>query len=144
MKFFSRLLLISLFGCGSVFAQSNLPACKGAYSVFNQLWDNCFGSHTVSSVGKYSCERKDGYCNGSGALVFDDGRKYVGEFKDGMRTGKGVLFDKQGAVISDGIWAENRFVGSVQQVQQVQQFIEPNTEIAKLRAEAEEAKRKKN
>ena len=120
-------------------SQSNLPLCTGAYGVLNTSWSGCFGTHEVSNVGKYSCDRKDGFCDGVGTLVFTDGRKYVGEFKGGMRTGKGVLIDKQGAVIRDGFWAENRFVGSVQQFQQV---IEPSSEIAKLRAEAEEAKRK--
>ena len=123
-----------------MFAQSNLPNCTGQYhSVTNTSWSNCYGTHQVDNVGKYSCDRKDGFCNGSGTLIFSDGRKYVGEFKDGMRTGKGILFDKQGAVISEGTWAENRFVGSVQQFQQV---IETGPEITKLRAEAEEAKRK--
>ncbi len=120
-------------------SQSNLPLCTGAYGVLNTSWSGCFGTHEVSNVGKYSCDRKDGFCDGVGTLVFTDGRKYVGEFKGGMRTGKGVLIDKQGAVISDGIWAENRYVGRVQQFQQV---IEPSSEITKLRTEAEDAKRK--
>jgi hypothetical protein len=136
MKFLRQLLLLGLLGWGGVFAQSNLPLCSGAYSF---SWSNCFGTNEVKSLGKYSCERKDGFCNGSGTLVFTDGRKYIGDFKDGMRTGKGVLYDKQGAVINEGIWAENRFVGSVQQFQQA---TEPSPEVARLRAEAEEAKLK--
>ena len=81
-------------------SQSNLPLCTGAYGVLNTSWSGCFGTHEVSNVGKYSCDRKDGFCDGLGTLVFTDGRKYVGEFKGGMRTGKGVLIDKQGAVLN--------------------------------------------
>jgi hypothetical protein len=57
MKFFSRLLLLSLFGWGSVFAQSNLPACPW-FGYFH----NCFGTYTANGT-KYVGEFKDGYYN---------------------------------------------------------------------------------
>jgi hypothetical protein len=119
---------------------SNLPLCKGSYnSIDNSSWSNCFGTHEIKAIGTYSCDRKDGFCNGRGTLLFKDGRKYVGEFKDGMRTGKGVLYDKQGAVINDGVWSENRFVDNDQKFQQA---TAPSPEVVILLAEAEEAKLK--
>jgi len=103
---------------GVAYAQSDLPLCAGKYSY---SWNNCFGSHDVKGLGQYSCERKDGYCNGNGTLYFNDGKKYVGEFKDGMRTGKGKLLDSKDKVLSDGLWAENNFLGAEQEPKQSKQ-----------------------
>lgn len=109
---------------GGACAQSDLPLCSGKYSF---SWNNCFGSHDVKGLGQYSCERKDGYCNGKGTLYFNDGKKYVGEFKDGMRTGKGKLLDSKDKVLSDGLWAENKFLDGEQQSQQ---SMKSNTPVA--------------
>ena len=97
------------------FAQSDLPTCSGKYT---SSWNNCHGGHDVTGLGQYFCERKDGYCNGNGTLYFTDGKKYVGEFKDGMRTGIGKLYDSHGSILSEGIWAENKFMGNEQQSSQ--------------------------
>jgi len=85
MKFFSRLLLLSLFGWGWVFAQSNLPACQGSDV---SRWSNCVGSNTFASGNKYVGEHKNGKPNGQGTYTFANGSIYVGEHKDGRRNGQ--------------------------------------------------------
>jgi len=40
---------------------------------------------------KYVGEFKDGIPNGQGTNIFPDGRKYVGEFKDGKKHGQGTF-----------------------------------------------------
>ena len=95
---------------------------------------------------KYVGEYKDEKRNGQGTFTFPDGAKYVGEHKDGKRNGQGTLYASTGSVTSQGIWADDNFVRSapVQQasVPSVQQSNTPSPEIARLRAEADEAKRK--
>ena len=59
---------------GSAYAQSNLPACEG---VDPAKWNNCFGSFTHSN-----------------------GLKYVGEHRNSMRHGLGVLYAADGSVIN--------------------------------------------
>jgi hypothetical protein len=50
---------------------------------------------------KYVGEWKDGKPNGQGTTTFLDGRKYVGEYKDGKRNGQGTF------TLSNG----NKYVG---------------------------------
>jgi hypothetical protein len=87
MKFLSRLLLLSLFGWGAVFAQSNLPACQGSDA---SMWSNCVGTNTFASGNKYVGEFKDGKRNGQGTYTFASGNKYVGEYKDDKIDGQGT------------------------------------------------------
>jgi hypothetical protein len=85
MKLLSQLLLISLLGWGSVFAQSNLPACQGSDV---SRWSNCVGSNTFASGNKYVGEFKDGKIDGQGTYTYANGNKYVGEHKNGKRNGQ--------------------------------------------------------
>ena len=96
------------------------------------------GIFTFADGRKYDGEWKGGKENGQGTRTFADGRKYVGEWKDGKFNGQGTEYAFNGSVINQGIWADGRFVRSVP----VQQANVPDPEIARLRAEAEEAKRK--
>ena len=96
------------------------------------------GTFTFSDGAVYVGEYKDGTYNGQGTLTVANGNKYVGEFKDGKFNGLGTTYASNGSIIDQGIWADNRFVRSAP----VQQATAPNQEIERLRAEAEEAKRK--
>jgi len=104
------------------------------------------GTFTYANGDKYVGEWKDDKRNGQGTYTFADGAKYVGEYKDDKRNGQGTFYASNGSIINQGIWADNIFVRSapVQQaiVPSVQQSNTPNPEIERLRAEAEEAKRK--
>ena len=48
------------------------------------------GTYTFANGRKYVGERKDGKKNGQGTLTFADGDKYVGEFKNGLKNGQGT------------------------------------------------------
>jgi osmotically-inducible protein OsmY len=87
MKLLSRFLFLCLLGLGSVYAQSNLPACQGSDA---SRWSNCVGSDTFANGNKYVGEYKDGKRNGQFTVTFANGDKYVGEYKDDKRTGQGT------------------------------------------------------
>lgn len=105
----------------SNFLNSNLPACQGTNP---SIWDSCIGTDYASS-GDY----------------------YVGEFRNGLKSGQGTLLSSYGSIINQGLWGNGVFISSspIQQVQPLlplQQVTAPTTEIEKLRAETQEAKRK--
>ena len=85
MKNLLRYLLFILI-LGSLYAQSNLPACQGGEV---SKWNNCFGSITTSSGHRYVGDFKNGKYNGQGEIQRADGNKYIGEFKDGFFWGQG-------------------------------------------------------
>ncbi len=84
MKTLVTLLLACCFG--SAMAQSNLPLCQGNQTA----WTDCFGRLTYPNGGKYVGEFKDDKKNGRGTNIYANGSKYVGEFKDNMRHGRGT------------------------------------------------------
>jgi len=49
--------------------------------------------------------------NGDGTLTFKDGSKYVGEFKNFERNGKGTVFDSKGSIAQRGTWINDQFIG---------------------------------
>ena len=137
---------------------TNLPACRGSDI---SKWTDCFGTISQNLGEKYEGEFKNGTRQGQGTFTLVDGSKYVGEFRGGWATGlgtytyldgrkyvgefqllqfhgPGTIYAANGSIIRQGIWANDRFVRS----EPVQQVTTPNTELEKLRAEAEEAKRK--
>ena len=148
--------LALLISAGGSYGQSNLPACPSS-----GYFHNCFGTFTYADGNKYVVEYKDGKRNGQFTVTFANGDKYVGEYKDdkidgqgtytyangtkfvgefkgGKRNGQGTLYASNGSITNQGIWADGNFVRSTP----VQQATTTNPEIEKLRAEAEEAKRK--
>ena len=98
------------------------------------------GTFTWPSGSKYVGKSKDNKFNGQGTYTWADGSKYVGEHKDGKRDGQATLFRADGSVASAGIWANDKFVRAAPVQQQPSNT--PNPELARLRAEAEEAKRR--
>lgn len=58
---------------------------------------NCFGTYTWDNGDKYVGEWKDNNKNGQGTYTYADGSKYVGEFNDGDYNGQGIFtFAKSG------------------------------------------------
>ena len=104
--------LLALLSTGSAFSQSNLLACN-RYS--EQFWNECIGKgfifRPVEGGLDYLGEYKNGKKSGWGTAVFKDGRKYVGEFYESAFHGEGTLFNANGNVLSSGIWAWNAFQG---------------------------------
>jgi len=57
--------------------------------------ENGDGTYVYSGVlegGKYVGEWKDGNKNGKGTYTYASGSKYVGEWKDGKRNGEGINY----------------------------------------------------
>lgn len=73
----------------AVEAQVRLPACPGQLPV--AAWTNCGGTYTFPNRGTYVGEFKDGKRSGQGAMTFPNGENYDGAYRDGMRNGQGVL-----------------------------------------------------
>ena len=48
------------------------------------------GTYTWPNGRRYFGEFKDGLMNGQGTKTWSDGRKYVGEYKDGLMNGQGT------------------------------------------------------
>jgi antitoxin component YwqK of YwqJK toxin-antitoxin module len=61
---------------------------------------------------KFVGEYKDGKLNGQFTVTHANGTKFVGEYKDGKRNGQGTEYASNGSIISQGIWADNKFVSS--------------------------------
>ena len=50
--------------------------------------------------------------HGQGYYFFEDGSKYVGEFKQGKITGKGSFFNRRGSEIGEGFWKSGVLINS--------------------------------
>ena len=74
-------------------AQSNLPGCQGSNIA---VWSNCVGSATFNDGNRYVGEFKDGKLNGQGTYTFTNGEKLVGEFKDNQLNGQGTFSHTNG------------------------------------------------
>ena len=57
---------------------------------------------------KYSVEKYEGF----GKLIDEDGYYYIGQFKDDLRNGKGTLYNKNGNIIYEGDWINNKKEGN--------------------------------
>ena len=79
------------------------------------------GTFTFPDGRKYIGEFKDGKWNGQGTLTYPNGSKYVGEFKDGKRNGQGVMFKVNGEILS-GIWVNDNFM-DVWTIEAVENFL---------------------
>ena len=99
------------------------------------------GTYFLRNGDRYVGEFKDDYRHGQGTATYSDGEKYVGEFKDDKYNGLGTLFGSNGSVISQGIWANDKFARSapVQQASVTNQTVavvpmQPNTSQSNLPA----------
>ena len=81
------LLLSSL-----AWAESELPECEGSPTQDNTIlnkWIDCQGTMTYADGRKYVGEWKDGKRHGQGAYTNSGGYQYFGEWKDDKRHGQG-------------------------------------------------------
>lgn len=76
------------------FGQSKLPSCQGTDTA---TWNMCFGTWTNPDGRKYVGEWKDGTPYGIGTGTRSNGRTYVGEFRDGKYNGQGTITFPDGA-----------------------------------------------
>ena len=57
---------------------------------------------------EYIGEVVDGLFHGQGKKLFDDGRKFNGEFKHGIEEGYGELYDANGVLLQSGLWVNGK------------------------------------
>ena len=88
-------------------AQPMLPPCVGKAL---EVWTNCIGEQTDPDGGKYVGEWKDGTRSGHGALYLSDGRIFNGNLKEGKVSGKGTLMWPDGSKYV-GEFANGKFHG---------------------------------
>ena len=105
----SLTLSVLLFSAGEGFA---LPSCPEDP---NQAWHNCFGSYNFDNGDRYVGEWRDNKKHGQGTYTFGPssefaGDKYVGEFKDNYKDGHGTYtFDVGDKYV--GGWRNGNFNG---------------------------------
>jgi hypothetical protein len=133
------LVIATLFGGVAVAAgggvtadASELPDCTEIF------WHNCFGTFTWSSDSKYVGEWKDGKRTGQGIYTWPSGAKYVGEWKDNLTNGQGSFTSSDGTV-SEGIWKDSEFLGTIAEWE-----IAEKKRITKEKQEQEELVRREN
>lgn len=85
--------------------QGKLPACQGTDT---SRWDTCVGSLRFGKSSKYVGEFKDGKKHGRGETTFDDGTTYVGEFRENNLNGQGTLISHNGGSYVGG-FKDNKF-----------------------------------
>jgi len=81
-------------------------ACKGNY------WTNCFGTYNWDDGTKYVGEWKDDKRDGQGTYTYSSGGKYVGEWKDDKRDGQGTYTYPSGDKYV-GEWKDHKLNGKV-------------------------------
>ncbi len=59
-----------------------------------------------SYIGSYVNDKRDG----EGTYYWPNGEKYVGQWKNDQRYGKGIFYGKEGKVVADGVWEEDKLV----------------------------------
>ncbi len=69
--------------------QSEPNPCPAELTVAH--WTNCHGSYTWPDGARYVGEYVDGRKHGRGTMFFASGEKYVGEFRAGKRYGQGTF-----------------------------------------------------
>jgi len=90
---------------GVIVVNKSLPPCPGSYN--KNTWDNCEGTKTFENGDKYVGEFKNGKPNGQGTGTFR-GMTYVGQWKDFHFHGQGTA-SFAGGRVQEGIWENHNF-----------------------------------
>ena len=130
-------------GEGILYAPNGSIISKGiwvwnTFSGEGQVQRNTGGE--LAETNLPNCPPSGRFDNCFGTEVYGSGNKFIGEFKDGNFSGKGTLYAPNGSVLKAGIWLDGELINPIQ----VQKANSPKSEVEKLRAEADEAKRKQS
>jgi len=80
----------------------------GNFNDPNKKW-TCITSGDGKYVGQISLTT--GNLDGKGIFIWNNGEKYIGNWKEGNMNGEGVLFDKNNKLIFDGNYYNNKRYG---------------------------------
>ena len=106
---------------------------------------NCYngtGTYTWDDGNKYIGEYKDGKKHGKGTLTWGDGNKYVGEWHNGKRNGQGTYTRMTGA-IQVGVWANDEYFGTKLEWDKKEKAREEKEEREKLDRERKEDRKRR-
>ena len=98
-------LIFFILNASNVWA---LPNCIGTWNPTN--WNNCIGSYTWDDGAKYIGEYKNGEKNGQGTHTWTNGDKYFGEWINERRTGQGTYIWANGDIYI-GRFKDGKLVG---------------------------------
>lgn len=83
-------------------------------SRYEGAWENNLrkgeGSFYWSDGEFYKGEYDNDLRNGLGTYYWPNGEKYVGQWKDDQRNGEGVFYNKDGKIVTSGIWKKDKLV----------------------------------
>ena len=89
-----------------------LPKCSDKTGTATSDWTDCIGTSIHPRFGsKWVGEYKDGKRTGQGTATNTQGDKYVGEFRENKFHGKGTMTYANGRV-EKGSWEDGEFVGN--------------------------------
>ena len=89
-----------------LYSYANAEDCVGDKT---SQWNNCSGIIN-SWYGTYIGDFKNGMQHGKGIIHYYNGDKFEGEFRDGKKNGKGAFTYSSGET-SSGKWQNDLFVG---------------------------------
>ena len=84
----------------------NLSPCQGKFN--STTWTNCVGTYVTPKGNKYVGDFKNGKKHGRGIESYANGDQYVGAFKGGKRHGLGKFTSTDGKN-KEGVWKNNNF-----------------------------------
>ena len=59
----------------------------------------------------YEGDFVNGKAEGYGKCIFENGNYYIGQVSNTQRNGKGIMFSKNGEIINDGYFFNDKFEG---------------------------------
>ena len=86
MKQFIAILIFSCFFFVGGEKSSAFPACPEEH---DSPWDDCIGTFIYNNGDKYVGEFKEGARDGKGKYTYTNGNKYIGQWTEGKKNGKG-------------------------------------------------------
>lgn len=102
--------LICVFMANNAWSQAQIPPCPSSPS--SEKWNGCIGTLRFADGSKYVGEFKNGKRNGRGTYSSLSGERYEGDWKDDRRNGFGYEWAANGSITKVGRWADGMYVGS--------------------------------
>ena len=116
---FVALLICSGFLLGGQANSSPLPPCpeeasEEASEEARVIWNDCIGRVVYTNGDKYIGAFKEGNRNGNGRYIYSNGNKYIGQWTDGQKNGKGKFTYSNGSkYIGDFVYGKWTGIGTL-------------------------------
>ena len=108
MTRFFALVIFSGFLSGGHANGSSLPPCAEDVEEVKVTWNDCIGTVVYANGDKYIGAFKEGTRSGEGKYIYSNGNKYIGQWTNGKKNGKGKFIYLNGSKyigdFVDGKW----------------------------------------